>query len=107
MSFTTLGQKPTATASSPSGITTTGATLNGIVNANYLSTAVTFEYGTTTDYGNSITATLSPVTGNTNTNVNATLTGLTTWTTYHFRIKAVNELGTSYGEDMPLILCPV
>ena len=106
MSFNTLGQKPTATTNSPSGITITGATLNGIVNANYLSTAVTFEYGATTDYGNSITATQSPVTGNTNTNVNVPLTGLTTWTAYHFRVKAVNELGTSYGEDMPVIIMP-
>jgi O6-methylguanine-DNA--protein-cysteine methyltransferase len=103
MAFTTLGQKPTATTSSPSGITTTGATLSGIVNANYLSTVVTFEYGTTTSYGNSVTAIQSPLTGNTNTNENATITGLTPGATYHFRIKAVNELGTSYGADIAYI----
>ena len=106
IAFNEFGQSPTVTTSSVSAITTTGATLNGIVNANYLSTVVTFEYGTTTNYGNSIPATQSPLTGNTNTNENATLTGLTTWTTYHFRIKAVNELGTSYGEDMSFILFP-
>jgi Concanavalin A-like lectin/glucanases superfamily len=100
MAFTTLGQKPTATTSSPSGITTTVATLNGVINANYLSTVVTFEYGTTTNYGNSVTASQSPLTGNTNTNENATITGLTPGATYHFRIKAVNELGTSYGADI-------
>ena len=83
-------------------ITTTGASLNGSVNPNSSSTVVAFEYGLATEYGSTITATQSPVTGNTNTDVSAEITGLSPGTTYHFRIKAENELGIAYGEDMTL-----
>jgi hypothetical protein len=100
MSFTTLGQVPTGTTQPATNITGTGATLNGIVNANYLSTTVTFEYGTTTSYGISATATQSPVSGNTDTNVSASVTGLTLGATYHFRVKGVNSLGTLNGNDL-------
>jgi len=100
MSFTTLGGIPTGTTQAATDISGIGATLKGIVNANYLSTAVTFEYGTTTSYGNSVIATQSPVSGNTDTNVNAILTGLTKGTTYHFRVKGVNSLGTLNGNDL-------
>ncbi len=103
MSFSTLGQAPTATTQSATNVTTTSATLNGTVNANYVSTVVSFEYGTTTAYGQTITATQSPVTGNSNRNVNATLTGLEVGTGYHFRVKTVNSLGTIYGNDMLFI----
>jgi hypothetical protein len=100
MSFTTLGGTPTGTTQAATNISGTGATLNGIVNANYLSTTVTFEYGTTTSYGSSATATQSPVSGNTNTNVSVSVTGLTLGATYHFRVKGVNSLGTLNGNDL-------
>lgn len=99
VTFTTLGQAPVAITLDATSIQADGATLNGTVNANYLSATVTFEYGLTTSYGSTITAVQSPVTGNTNTNVSAVVTGLTGGTTYHFRIKTVNSLGTTYGSD--------
>ena len=100
-SFTTLGQAPSATTSAASNLQATSATLNGTVNANLLSTTVTFEYGLTTSYGSSATATQSPVTGSTSTSVSANLTGLTPGSvTYHFRVKAVNALGTTNGNDL-------
>lgn len=101
LTFTTLGQVPTVTTLATSSITVTEATMNGSVNANYLSTVVTFEYGTSTSYGSTATATQSPITGSTITNVSASITGLTLGTTYHYRVKAVNSLGTSYGNDTP------
>ena len=100
MTFTTLGQAPTANTQAACCLSSSGAKLNGSVNPNYLSTTVTFEYGLTNAYGNSVTATQSPVTGNSATSVSAGISGLNSGTTYHFRIKAVNSLGTSYGDDM-------
>jgi len=100
ITFTTLGQVPTVTTLAATNISTTIASLNGSVNANYLSSVVTFEYGITTDYGSTITAIQSPVTENTIINISANITGLTAGTTYHFRVKAVNELGTTYGNDL-------
>ena len=100
LSFTTLGQVPEAVTQSATNISATGAILNGSVNANYLLTTVTFEYGTSSIYGQTVTATQSPVTGSSLTNVTAETTGLVEGTTYHFRIKTENSLGTTLGNDM-------
>jgi len=100
MTFTTQGKIPSATSIDATNVSSSSATLNGIVNANHLSTVVTFEYGTNKSYGQSVTAIESPVTGNTDTNVSAEISGLTSGKTYHFRVSAVNELGTAYSGDM-------
>jgi uncharacterized protein (TIGR02145 family) len=97
--FTTSTQAPEANTCAATDKTTTTATLNGSVNAHDSSTTVTFEYGTTTSYGMSISATPGTLTGNTLTAVSAGITGLTPNTTYHFRVKAVNSGGTDYGND--------
>ena len=102
LTVTPVCTAPSATTTAASGVGTTTATLNGIVNANNSSITVTFEYGTTTSYGSTIAATPSPVTGNSNTAVTATLTGLTPGQTYHYRVKAVNCGGTTYGLDQPV-----
>ena len=103
ITFTTLGQAPLASSLAASNVSNSSATLNGTVNANYLSSIVTFEYGTTTGYGSTVTATQSPVTGNTSTGVSANITGLSAGTIYHFRAKAVNSLGTSVGSDIQFV----
>ncbi len=76
------------------------ATLNGTVNANGLSSDVSFEWGLTAAYGNTAAAVPATVTGNSVTPVLASLSGLTSSTTYHFRAKAVSPGGTSYGADL-------
>lgn len=98
--FTTAGQPPKVTTFAPTNTSPSGAQLNGTVNANYLSTVVTFEYGATTNYGSTVTATQSPVKGSTNTIVSAIITGLTYNMTYYFRLVATNSLGTSYGSNI-------
>jgi trimeric autotransporter adhesin len=85
----------------------TGATLFGHVNANGLSTNVTFEYGTTTNYDNTVTAYQSPLEGTYLQHVSADISGLTTLMTYHFRVKAENSFGTVYGSNEEFICgCP-
>jgi uncharacterized protein (TIGR02145 family) len=100
LSFATLGKAPECITQAATNATSSGATLNGTVNANYLSTTVTFEYGLTTSYGQTVTSAQSPVTGNSLTNVSADLSGLTPGTAYHFRVRAVNSIGTINGNDL-------
>jgi len=100
VSFTTLGDTPASVAANATNIAIDSAVLNGTVNPNSLSTTVSFEWGANTDYGNTVAATQSPVTGNTSVSVSVKLTGLTPGTTYHFRIKAENSLGITYSSDM-------
>jgi LPXTG-site transpeptidase (sortase) family protein len=99
LTFTTSLAAPTVTTNAATLVTMTGATLNGTVNANNSSTTVTFEYGLTNAYGTTVTATQSPVTGTSNTAVSFVLTGLTTNTTYHYRVVGVNTGGTTNGGD--------
>jgi uncharacterized protein (TIGR02145 family) len=100
LSFKTAGQLPTSTTQAATIVTPNLATLNATVNANYLSTTITFEYGLSTSYGLTIPATQSPLTGSTPVNVSANITGLSQATTYHFRVKSENVLGITYGSDM-------
>lgn len=90
---------PAATTGDASDISSTAATLNGTVNANNLSTTVTFEYGTTTGYGTGVTADQSPVTGTSFTSVSCSPSDLQPDTTYHYRVIAVNIGGTKNGAD--------
>jgi len=89
---------PTAVTDAANAVTSSGATLHGLVNANGAGTEVSFEYGTTTNYGSRVTSTLSPLTGTINTSYNVYVAGVAN-TTYHFRVVAVNAAGTTYGMD--------
>jgi uncharacterized protein (TIGR02145 family) len=85
-------------------LSATSVMLNGIVNANGLPTTVTFEYDTSSTYGQVVTALQSPLTGDANTNVNATLTDFASGT-YHFRVRSENSLGIFYGNDIEFSIC--
>ena len=63
-SSVTYKKAPTVTTDAASGVTAATATLNGTVSSNGASTTVTFEYGLTVSYGETITATQSPLASN-------------------------------------------
>lgn len=90
---------PAVTLSSATWISQTWATMNASVNANSDFTTVTFEYDTSVSYGLTINAKPDTMSGSVSKAVYANLTGLTGNTTYHFRVKAVNSIGTTYGSD--------
>lgn len=90
---------PSIISCSSSNIGQNTATLNGIVNPNGVSTTVKFEYGTTISYGSVVEASQSPISGNSNINVSANITGLTPNTLFHYRVEATNNAGTSNGFD--------
>ncbi|WP_295581281.1 fibronectin type III domain-containing protein [uncultured Lamprocystis sp.] len=92
---------PTVTTFAASVITANTARLNGTVNDNGAATSVSFEYGLTT--GDAATVAAIPDTisaGEGNTAVTADLSGLACNTLYHFRVTAVNRIGTTNGDDL-------
>jgi len=91
---------PTLVTQNASSVTGTSATLNGTVNANGEEVTVSFEWGETTAYGNTVEAVPLIVTGTSVTAVSADISGLSNGTTYHFRLLAENQDGTSYGNDI-------
>ncbi|MBK5962583.1 hypothetical protein CCR95_00275 [Thiocystis minor] len=100
---------PSATTTAASSVTGSGATLNGIANDNGASTTVSFEYGQTTSYGNTVSSVPETLdAGSGDTAVSVTLSGLTCNRTYHFRVKANNSAGTTDGGDLSLTTsaCP-
>ncbi|MCX6245046.1 MAG: hypothetical protein NTU98_10115 [Bacteroidetes bacterium] len=96
-------QAPTVVTNAASNIVTTTATLNGTVTANNATTTCSFDWGLTTTYGNNAAATPATVNGYTPTPVLANIIGLVVGSTYHFRCKGTNSVGTSYGADMTFI----
>jgi hypothetical protein len=103
-SFITQGEKPTASVESVTPVSGTEAYLYGTVNPKLSITTVTFEYGLTNSYGQTVTASESPLPANDiDYGVNASISGLEPGKTYHVRIKAVNSLGTTYSPDFTFI----
>jgi alpha-amylase len=95
-SVTTLPVKPTIISSSALNPNPSGATLQAVVNPNGFETTVTFEYGTSEEYG-STTATVTIPAGTSDTPVEAPVTGLEFGRTYNFRAVAENANGITYG----------
>jgi len=95
--FTTL-VPPDVTTGAASSIGTSSATLNGTVDPNGRDTTYYFEYGTTTGYGTKTSA-KSAGSATTGQPESAGITGLRAGQTYHFRIVASSDGGTSTGKD--------
>jgi hypothetical protein len=97
--FTTLSATgpPVVTTNPATNVASSLATLNGSLDPHGLPTTVFFRWGTTTSYGH--TTPMQTQTGNTFRNIAADITGLSTHTTYHFRVVATNSAGTRNGAD--------
>ena len=95
--FTTLTPATVTTgAVSVKGVTT--ATLPGTVNPNGFDTQIFFQYGTTSQYGQS-TAQTDVGSGTTTLPETADLANLVASTTYHYRLVATNGVDTIKGPD--------
>ncbi|OGM91292.1 hypothetical protein A2755_02770 [Candidatus Wolfebacteria bacterium RIFCSPHIGHO2_01_FULL_48_22] len=92
------GSGPNALTNPATQITTNSARLQGSVNPNGLSTTYRFQYGTSPTLATFQSATISSAgSGELLVGVSAPVTGLTSNTTYYFRVTASNELGTDQG----------
>jgi len=89
---------PTATTGAATDVTATTVTLTGTVDPNKEATSYWFEYGTTAGYG-AQTAPSDAGPGNAPKAVSASVSGLASSTTYHFRLVARNASGTVAGAD--------
>ncbi|MFZ3376228.1 MAG: hypothetical protein WA183_11805, partial [Chthoniobacterales bacterium] len=97
--FTTLAATgpPVVTTSPATNVASSSATLNGSLDPHGLTTSVSFQYGTTTNYGH--TSSMQSQTGNTYRNIAANISSLSADTVYHFRIIATNSAGNRLGGD--------
>jgi len=96
---TPVPEAPVVVSQTVTDIYSTSATLRVTLKENDLPAEVTFEYGTSLSYGNSVPGVPDPIfkTGST---VMAKITSLIKGATYHFRVMAVNPVGTTYSNDM-------
>ncbi|MEK6568052.1 MAG: Calx-beta domain-containing protein, partial [Candidatus Omnitrophota bacterium] len=90
---------PTVTTLAASSITQDSVALNGSANPNSDSATVWFEYGTASgSYPN--TTPTQALSGSTSQSVSASLSSLSSNTTYYYRLASQNSAGTSYGLEM-------
>ncbi|MEK6564655.1 MAG: hypothetical protein AABZ65_06480, partial [Candidatus Omnitrophota bacterium] len=90
---------PTVTTLAASSITQDSVALNGSVNPNSGSTTVWFGYGTASgSYPN--TTPTQALSGSTSQEVSASLSSLSSNTTYYYRLASQNSAGTSYGTEI-------
>jgi hypothetical protein len=96
--FFSTPEAPAVTTGVASSVSTSSATLNGTVNPNRGAVSeCEFEYGTSTAYGSTVPCSPSPGSGNSPVTVSASITGLSTTTTYYYRLLATNAGGSSVG----------
>jgi hypothetical protein len=92
-----LAAAPSATTNAATNITSSGATFNGTVNPNGLTTNVYFEYGTSSSYGNFTPS--ANFSGTSAIPVQSTLSGASPNTPYHYRVVAGSSGGAAFGLD--------
>lgn len=98
-SFRTSGP-PSITEEPVSGIGHETATLNARINPDEIATSYRFQYGETNSYGSEVSGTAGS--GTAPVAVSAVLSGLKPGGTYHFRVVAENEVGTTASSDQVL-----
>lgn len=96
--FTTSGSAPVVTTGSTSSVSSSRATLNGVVNPGEMETSVWFTIGQKNDLSDGTKIEYRSVTGSTDTDVSVTATGLSESTRYFYRVEASNGLGSAKGD---------
>jgi hypothetical protein len=91
---------PDVSTGAASGVGAGSATLNGAVNPDgVLVSSCSFEYGTSSAYGQTAACEETVGSGTGEVHVHADISGLSSGTVYHFRLQAGNANGMSQGQD--------
>jgi len=91
---------PFVQTSSAGAVGATQATLIGVVNPNRATVTPGFEWGATTNYGNTVAfGTKGGAATAVGLGFNSTVTGLTPGTEYHYRASVSNIVGLQFGTD--------
>ncbi len=94
------GTAPDSITGDVPSVTQNSASVGGTVTPNGSATTPTFDYGTSTAYGSGAAATPNSIAAAAGvTTVAASLSGLACGTTYNYRVKAVNSVGTTPGAN--------
>ncbi len=104
--FATAYEPEAPVSGAASGVDTSQATVSGSVNPRGAAVAVSFQFGTSTAYGQS-TAAQRIAPGSAPTPFSAQLSGLPAGTTIHYRAVAVSDFGTFVGADQTLVTAAV
>jgi len=94
---------PGAATHAATDVDAASATLHGTVNANELTTAVSFQLTTVSgNYASPTIVAASPasVDGTTDTPVSGSASGLQAGSTYYYRVAATSAAGTAYGDEL-------
>jgi subtilisin family serine protease len=103
LTFTSLANPlaPAVVTGTATSVTRTGAVLSATVNPNAVTVSdCHFEYGVSALYGSSVPCTPPPGSGTSPVAISASISGLSSNMTYHFRVVATNAGGTSKGTDV-------
>jgi hypothetical protein len=92
---------PSVVTAAASHVTASSATFNGLINPEALSTTWYFEYGPTTAFGSKTPVKTLAASPNIS-SLSAAVSNLAPQATYHYRLVAKSNAGTSYGVDLAL-----
>jgi hypothetical protein len=106
--FTTPSAVDSVQTEAATGLGKNGATLHGSLAPDGSDAHYYFQYGETAEYGSTSPAPPGQDAGSASKveHAEVALTGLLSSTTYHYRVVAVNSLGTTYGEDTTFTTLP-
>jgi hypothetical protein len=96
--FTTIKTPPTVDSGAAGEVTQTGAIIRGAVDPQSLQTGYILEIGASVAYGTRVTGEVGSGAGATP--VELELGSLTPGTSYHYRLRAINEDGATAGADV-------